>query len=46
MSNIYDDGELVIDICYGYEYFEVFGLSENDFADLVSFYRSLVDGGE
>lgn len=46
MDNIYNDGELSIDICYGYEYFEVFGLSKNDFADLKSFYSSLVEEGE
>ena len=41
MSNIFDDGELSIDICYGYEYFEIFGLSDNDFAKLEKFYNSV-----
>lgn len=41
MNNIYDDGELSIDICYYYSYFEVFGLSESDFNELKQFYETL-----
>ena len=41
MCNIYDDGELSIDICYYYSYFEVFGLSESDFDELLQFYETL-----
>lgn len=41
MDNIYDDGELSIDICYGWEYFEVFGLSKEEFTDLFIFYANL-----
>lgn len=41
MSCIYDDGELCIDICYYWSYFEVFGLSNNDFTELQKFYDSL-----
>ena len=41
MDTIYDDGELEIDICYGYSYFEVFGLSEEEFIELQNFYESL-----
>lgn len=40
MNTLYDDGELRIDICYGWSYFEVFGLSPNDFAELERFYAS------
>lgn len=39
MNNIYDDGELSIDICYYYSYFEVFGLSESDYKQLERFYE-------
>ena len=41
MTNIYDDGELAIDICYGWAYFEVFGLSDEEFTELERFYNSL-----
>lgn len=41
MSNIYDDGELQIDICYGYAYFEVFGLNDEEFHELYDFYEKL-----
>lgn len=41
MCNIYDDGELCIDICPGWEYLEVFGLSHEDFEKLKAFYNEL-----
>ena len=41
MDALYDDGELRIDICYYYSYFEVFGLSHNDFVELKRFYDML-----
>jgi len=31
----------VIDICYYYEYFEVFGLTDDEFKELCSFYEEL-----
>ncbi len=43
MTNIYDDSDLTIDICYGYSYFEVFGLSNKEFADLEKYYSELGD---
>ena len=43
MTNIYEDGDLTIDICYGYSYFEVFGLSNKEFADLEKYYSELGD---
>ena len=45
MSNIYDDGELSIDICYYWSYFEVFGISNDDFTELLEFYNSLGTAG-
>ena len=42
MYTIYDDGELQIDICYYYSYFEVFGLSCAEFKELELFYNGLV----
>lgn len=41
MTNIYNEGGLVIDICYGYAYFEVFGLSTDEFGELVDYYSKL-----
>ena len=41
MTNIYDDGELFIDVCYYWSYFEVFGLSDDDFIELEKFYDIL-----
>ena len=43
MTTIYDDGNLTIDICYHYSYFEVFGLSNDEFRELESFYNALFD---
>lgn len=43
MVRIYENGELQIDICYYYEYFEVFGLSPEDFESLSEYYSSLVE---
>ena len=43
MTNIYDDGDLAIDICYSYSYFEVFGLSDEEFDELARYYSELGD---
>ena len=43
MTNIYDDGELVIDICYSWSYFKVFGLSDEEFDELARYYSQLGD---
>ena len=41
MENLYDDGELMIDICRRWSYFEVFGLNGDEFYELQEFYREL-----
>ena len=41
METICDEGNLTIDICYEYEYFEVFGLSMAEFQQLEAFYETL-----
>ena len=41
METICDEDNLTIDICYEYEYFEVFGLSRSDFDVLEDFYETL-----
>lgn len=42
METIYDEDEVSIDICRHYRYFEVFGLSEQEFGEVESFYEDLV----
>lgn len=42
MDTIYQDATIKIDICYGYAYFEVFGLSRTDFNELKEYYSELV----
>lgn len=39
MDRIYSKDGLAIDICYKYCYFEVFGLSDDEFDELKSFYE-------
>ena len=46
MDNIYDEDGLSIDICWGYGYFEVFGLSTSEFAELENFYNELLEKEE
>lgn len=41
METIYDEDGLTIDICYLYSYFEVFGLSNDEFKELEKYYNSL-----
>lgn len=41
MTTVYKDRELQIDICYFYEYFEVFGLSNSEFRELKRYYNDL-----
>lgn len=41
MKNIYKDDEIQIDICFDWEYFEVFGLSEDEFETLKIYYKRI-----
>ena len=43
MDHVYKDDELTIDICYGWEYFEVFGLSSLEFSELAHYYYKLLE---
>ncbi len=45
MDIIYADDGLRIYICYYYSYFEVFGLSEDEFDELAEYYCSLESEG-
>ena len=46
MYTLYSEDGLEVDICYYWEYFEVFGLSKEDFAKLESYYDSLGESEE
>lgn len=41
MTTIHKEDGLQIDICFRYEYFEVFGLSDDEFSRLVEYYTEL-----
>lgn len=41
MSTIYDEDGLTIDVSYYYSYFEVFGLTNEEFKELRKFYAYL-----
>ena len=41
MTTIYAKDGLTVDICYGYSYFEVFGLPENEYEELFDYYHEL-----
>lgn len=41
METIYDDGNVQIDICYFWSYFEVFGLTDEEFEKLAKYYHTL-----
>ena len=41
MDNLYNEDGLTIDICYSYEYFEVFGLTSKEFVKLKWYYDQL-----
>ena len=44
MQTVYEDDEITIDICRGYEYFEVFGLTEIEQKELEKYYEKKVYG--
>ena len=41
MTTIYEEEDISIDICYGYEYFEIFGLNEEEQQEIEEYYYSL-----
>lgn len=46
MHNIYNADGLKIDICFCYSYFEVFGLTDEEFKELKDYYVKLEFEGE
>ena len=41
MTTLCEDDGVRVDICYKYEYFEIFGLTDEEFAEVESFYTHL-----
>lgn len=41
MTNLYKSKNMQLDICFDFEYFEVFGLTDEEFKDLQNYYSSL-----
>lgn len=44
MTTVYEDEELQVDICYDWNYFEVFGLTDEEFTELETFYGQIRRG--
>lgn len=42
METIYDETGVRIEICRKWEYFEVFGLTDEEFSEVESFYEDLI----
>lgn len=43
MVTRYVDDDIKIDVCPGWSYFEVFGLTDEEFRELKDFYESLLE---
>lgn len=41
METVYDEDGIIVDYCYGYEYIEIFGLTDVEFEDLIDDYGML-----
>lgn len=41
MTNLYKSKDMQLDICFDFEYFEVFGLTDEEFKDLQNYYSNL-----
>ncbi len=42
METIYDENGVGVDICRNWKYFEVFGLTNKEFAEVEYFYKDLI----
>lgn len=36
METIYQDGEVIVDFCFDYDYIEIFGLSKEEYNEVVN----------
>lgn len=41
MSTIYIDDDIMVDICYRYSYFEIFGLTDDEEDEVFAYYEAL-----
>lgn len=41
MINLYKSKDVQLDICFDFDYFEVFGLTDEEFKDLQNYYSNL-----
>lgn len=41
MERVYDEDEIIVDYCYYYSYIEIFGLTDEEFEDLIDKYGNL-----
>lgn len=41
MTTIYRDAEVQVDICFNYAYFEIFGLTAEEFDEVEMYYNSI-----
>ncbi len=41
MERVYDEDEIIVDYCYYYSYIEIFGLTDEEFEDLIDKYGHL-----
>lgn len=44
MTTIYEEDEIIIDICYDWRYFEIFGLNGEEEAEIMKYYYVLFRG--
>lgn len=42
MTTIYEDKDVQIDICYDWGYFEIFGLTPDEFAEIKEYYNAMI----
>ena len=42
METIYEKDGIIVDVCYFWDYFEIFGLTEDEQAELTRYYDLLV----
>lgn len=46
MTTLYDDGKHIVDICYHWGYFEIFGLNKKEREEISTYYFNLLEGNK
>ena len=44
MAKIFNGEYFTLDICYGYSYFELFGTTKEEWAEIKEYYKKLLEG--